>query len=56
MAQKEMDISALSSASHMIKDTPSIAHENTNVEVEEEQYFKILDKAEAKMRAQLSQQ
>jgi hypothetical protein len=45
-----MSISALSSAAHIIKDIQSIA-QNTNVEVEEEQYFKILDKAEAKIRA-----
>jgi hypothetical protein len=28
----------------------------TNSEAEEEQYFKILDKAEAKMKAQLNRQ
>jgi hypothetical protein len=46
---QEMDISSLNSAAHFIKDTPSVA-QVTNTEAEEEQYFKILDKAEAKMR------
>jgi len=45
------DIFELKAAEKQIKN-PS----TTNTDVEEEQYFKILDKAEAKMRAQLSSQ
>ena len=51
IATNGADISELKAAEKQIKN-PS----NTNTDVEEEQYFKILDKAEAKMRAQLSSQ